>query len=651
MKRILPILLLAFTIFSANELFAQTKVTIGTDQFFNTGGSNPYGPIKGDTVSNSYNRHAYIYSDSLFLAINHGDTIRSIAFNRRDNANNNAFRGQLEFKIWMNNISFDTYGLNPINWQTRADSGILVYNGNPEAILSNHFGYLDIPLTTPYIWDTTKGAHFELICEYYQDIGQEEVISFMYDRETRIPQFLENQTKYLTGTGTLNRDTFTTGSNVRHPNIRLHFNAANKDFGLVHLLNSTVVYLGESINPTVIVVNDGLQSQSNVTVTATTNSGYSSTKNIASLNSFERTTITFDPLMSSTAGNDVLNIYTNLTGDADVNDDTISTGISYYNPIAIPGIYKTGDWVNGIGTGAGGADESIIVAPATAFGVNANIEASFRRAEDFTVPTGKMWQIDSFAVFGYQTGSTTASTIISMPFRIWDGMPNEVGSTMLYEDTILGINKTYWSGVYRVSSTTTGTATNRPVMKVTGDFFFSPTTSLQLGEGTYWIDYSFQEDPNQNFSGPWNPLLSMAGIENVGNAISSSDSGRTWATVVSGGRNHPHGFGYLQGHPMEVYYQDLVSVEEIEKEQPKISQNYPNPYNGITYFRYELTQPAQVSIEITDMMGRKITSLVNAQKDAGRHFAEFNGSKLSSGIYFYTFRAGTFSKTLKMIVK
>jgi hypothetical protein len=68
-----------------------------------------------------------------------------------------------------------------------------------------------------------------------------------------------------------------------------------------------------------------------------------------------------------------------------------------------------------------------------------------------------------------------------------------------------------------------------------------------------------------------------------------------------------------------------------------VSQNYPNPSNPKSKIDYELPVNAKVSIKVYDFSAREVTTLVNRVQDAGYYSAEFDGTNLASGIYFYTF--------------
>ncbi len=81
-----------------------------------------------------------------------------------------------------------------------------------------------------------------------------------------------------------------------------------------------------------------------------------------------------------------------------------------------------------------------------------------------------------------------------------------------------------------------------------------------------------------------------------------------------------------------------------------LKHNYPNPFNPVTKIEYEIPQPEDVSLIIYDIQGRVVNRLVDENKEAGRYFIHFDGSNLSSGIYFYKLTAGKYKKVRKMML-
>lgn len=95
-----------------------------------------------------------------------------------------------------------------------------------------------------------------------------------------------------------------------------------------------------------------------------------------------------------------------------------------------------------------------------------------------------------------------------------------------------------------------------------------------------------------------------------------------------------------------------VSIEE-PKSNPldySLSQNYPNPFNPITNIRYSIKDQKLVTLKIYDILGREVKTLVNEVKTPGEYLVEFNGSELSSGIYFYRIVVGDFTAVKRMVL-
>ncbi len=85
-----------------------------------------------------------------------------------------------------------------------------------------------------------------------------------------------------------------------------------------------------------------------------------------------------------------------------------------------------------------------------------------------------------------------------------------------------------------------------------------------------------------------------------------------------------------------------LSVANQANTQPKsfaLQQNYPNPFNPSTTIAYQLGTMSDVKLEIFDVLGRKVATLVSSRQAAGAYSVNFNASRLSSGVYFYRLQA------------
>ncbi len=108
----------------------------------------------------------------------------------------------------------------------------------------------------------------------------------------------------------------------------------------------------------------------------------------------------------------------------------------------------------------------------------------------------------------------------------------------------------------------------------------------------------------------------------------------------------------------------VVSVDNYEKvnlpNQFSLSQNYPNPFNPTTKIKFTIpvetghAPSLRISLKVYDILGKEVATLVNEEKPAGNYEIEFDGSNLSSGVYFYQLStyggAGNFIETKKLII-
>jgi len=89
---------------------------------------------------------------------------------------------------------------------------------------------------------------------------------------------------------------------------------------------------------------------------------------------------------------------------------------------------------------------------------------------------------------------------------------------------------------------------------------------------------------------------------------------------------------------------------DLENLTFELNQNYPNPFNPATTIRFSIPDQQFVSLKIFNILGQQVSTLVNEVKNAGVYQVNFDASKLSSGVYFYTIEAGSNITTKKMML-
>jgi hypothetical protein len=93
----------------------------------------------------------------------------------------------------------------------------------------------------------------------------------------------------------------------------------------------------------------------------------------------------------------------------------------------------------------------------------------------------------------------------------------------------------------------------------------------------------------------------------------------------------------------------VTEQEEIPRTF-SLSQNYPNPFNPSSVIQYGLPRDVWVTLEVFNILGQRVSLLVNRQEKAGDYKVVFGNCGLGSGVYFYRLSAAEFSETRKMII-
>ncbi len=155
--------------------------------------------------------------------------------------------------------------------------------------------------------------------------------------------------------------------------------------------------------------------------------------------------------------------------------------------------------------------------------------------------------------------------------------------------------------------------------------------------------------------------LATLGSRQIVNQSSTSGASTSTSPDVAGFRISAGTFGggvvfSLLG-PQDLYYDGSnitpTGITQNETEIPaqySLSQNYPNPFNPTTNINFSIPKTGLVKISVFDMLGREVAVIVNKEMTAGSYLANFDASKLSSGVYFYRLVSGDFTATKKMML-
>ena len=154
----------------------------------------------------------------------------------------------------------------------------------------------------------------------------------------------------------------------------------------------------------------------------------------------------------------------------------------------------------------------------------------------------------------------------------------------------------------------------------------------------------------------------LAGTDDNGVYLSGDDGG-IWASFSSGLPGNTRVWsltvssdGIFAGTNRGIWRRPLSEMTTDVKnsiELPKnfsLEQNYPNPFNPTTTINYSLPKRSLVTLKIYDVLGREIATLVNEEKNSGTYKVIWDAKNMTSGVYFYQLRVGSFSQTEKMIL-
>jgi len=166
-------------------------------------------------------------------------------------------------------------------------------------------------------------------------------------------------------------------------------------------------------------------------------------------------------------------------------------------------------------------------------------------------------------------------------------------------------------------------------------------------------------------------------VGNRGTIIQTSDGGNSWSDTPISTHNDLYAvtfindkYGWTTGGTrndtsivFKTTLDEIVTVKDNEslKTEIYLSQNYPNPFNPVTTIKYSIPivvksetakvrRKTSVHLNVFDVLGRRVATLVDEQQKPGTYSVEFDASNLASGVYYYRLKSGDFIQAKKMLL-
>ena len=201
------------------------------------------------------------------------------------------------------------------------------------------------------------------------------------------------------------------------------------------------------------------------------------------------------------------------------------------------------------------------------------------------------------------------------------------------------------------NATTVVAATTTGVYRSTNEGLTWEITALSIPLMTFQISLRF--DGATVYALSTTPLSSSLFI--------SPDEGKTWNTVgvyplpnifdiaIVGDTLYLGGTGGLQRAPLS----RLLTSVQATRTTPhafQLGQNFPNPFNPTTTIQFEITREDNVSLMVYNSLGQEVATLVNERLAPGRYQRIFGEKGMTSGVYFYRLKSGTFESVRKSVL-
>jgi len=291
-----------------------------------------------------------------------------------------------------------------------------------------------------------------------------------------------------------------------------------------------------------------------------------------------------------------------------------------------------------------------------------------------TIDSGKTWSVEKISAYPIRSiFAYRGPTLLGLPLFALTShsiiKKNEFYPITPWVEKELGYFSGLGSEAYGGESCNGGGSTF--IVGVQGDLRAAPVILRQEMSDTNWSRSGVYPDHGgeiRSVSAPSANVVYACGYPGL--LYKTIDGGNNWilhSVPTAQSLNSIYFFndtrGFAVGDSGTILFTSNGGVTGVDEEEPSIPdkfqllQNYPNPFNPSTVISYRLAVGGFVTLKVYDVLGNEVAVLVYEEQQKGKHSANFDATnnqqlttnKLSSGIYYYMLKAGTFVETKGMI--
>lgn len=228
---------------------------------------------------------------------------------------------------------------------------------------------------------------------------------------------------------------------------------------------------------------------------------------------------------------------------------------------------------------------------------------------------------------------------------------------------VVGVFKSTDSGSTWIQTPFANTTVNS--LAINGNYIFAGTSSMGIysstNNGFNWTQTALNYGTIGSLLINSNNIFAGGTISGGGFYV-STDNGLSWVNKSAGINivtslsisNNYFFVGTDGGGVLRRPINELLGIEKISGTIPEnyiLNQNFPNPFNPTTKIRFQISKSVDVSLEVYDVLGRKISTLLSENLKPGEYETEWNGNEFPNGVYFYRLTADEkIIETKKMVL-